>query len=42
MEVLTKPQKTSTEKKVAAAEPETREAWRGFKPGSWQRDINVR
>src|SRR5216117_3876050 len=40
MEVATKPQKTSTKK--AAGEPETKEAWRGFKPGLWQRDINVR
>jgi len=23
-------------------EPDTKEAWRGFKPGLWQRDINVR
>src|SRR5216110_427207 len=40
MEVATKPQKTSTKK--AAGEPDTKEAWRGFKPGLWQRDINVR
>jgi formate C-acetyltransferase len=40
-EVLTKPTKSS-KKKAAAAEPETQEAWRGFKPGLWQRDINVR
>src|SRR5262245_41854739 len=24
------------------APPETQEAWRGFKPGLWQRDVNVR
>src|SRR6516164_9579645 len=40
-EVLTKPTKSS-KKKAAAAEPETQEAWRGFKPGLWQRDVNVR
>jgi formate C-acetyltransferase len=37
-EVQTKP----TKAKAAAAEPDTKEAWRGFKPGLWQRDINVR
>src|ERR1700741_2448283 len=42
-DVLTKPTKSSEKKKAAAfAEPETKEAWRGFKPGLWQRDINVR
>src|SRR4030095_12942446 len=41
-EVLTKPSKTTADKKAAAKEPDTREAWRGFKPGLWQRDINVR
>jgi formate C-acetyltransferase len=40
-EVLSKPAKKSGEKK-AATEPDTKEAWRGFKPGLWQRDINVR
>jgi formate C-acetyltransferase len=40
-EVLTKP-KTSSKKKTAVAEPDTKEAWRGFKPGLWQRDVNVR
>jgi formate C-acetyltransferase len=24
------------------AQPETKDAWRGFKPGLWQRDVNVR
>src|SRR5215470_9615520 len=24
------------------AQPEPQEAWRGFKPGLWQRDVNVR
>src|ERR1043166_4952610 len=43
MEVATEPQKTSAQKKATApAEPDTKEAWRGFKPGLWQRDINVR
>jgi formate C-acetyltransferase len=42
MEVLTKPSKTATEKKAATEQPDTKEAWRGFKPGLWQRDINVR
>src|SRR6266513_5971491 len=41
-EVLTKPSKTPAEKKAAIKEPDTKEAWRGFKPGLWQRDINVR
>src|ERR1700757_95773 len=41
-EVLTKPEKTSKEKKTAAPEIDTKEAWRGFKPGLWQRDVNVR
>src|SRR5213595_3788746 len=42
-DVLTKPTKSSEKKKSAAfAEPDTKEAWRGFKPGLWQRDINVR
>src|ERR1700749_3430292 len=43
-DVLTKPTKSSEKKKAAAAvaEPDTKETWRGFKPGLWQRDINVR
>jgi formate C-acetyltransferase len=41
-EVVTKPSKTSAAKKPAKKEPDTKEAWRGFKPGLWQRDINVR
>src|SRR6516225_11956540 len=41
-QVLTKPSKTSAEKKADTKEPDTKEAWRGFKPGLWQRDINVR
>src|SRR6266513_3171390 len=41
-EVLTKPSKKSSEKKAATTEPDTKEAWRGFKAGLWQRDINVR
>jgi formate C-acetyltransferase len=41
-EVATKPSKKSANKKVETKEPDTKEAWRGFKPGLWQRDINVR
>ena len=41
-ELATKPAKKSAEKKPAIKEPDTKEAWRGFKPGLWQRDINVR
>ena len=41
-EVLTKSSKKPAEKKAATKEPDTKEAWRGFKPGLWQRDINVR
>src|ERR1700745_1835556 len=41
-EVLTKPGKKSAEKKSAPSLPDTKEAWRGFKPGLWQRDVNVR
>jgi formate C-acetyltransferase len=35
------PAKASTKKKEGE-EPDTKKAWRGFKPGLWQRDINVR
>jgi formate C-acetyltransferase len=35
------PTKPSTKKKEIEL-PDTKEAWRGFKPGLWQRDINVR
>jgi formate C-acetyltransferase len=41
-EVVTKPTKLSVKKKAAATQPGTKDAWRGFKPGLWQRDINVR
>src|SRR6201997_4425743 len=41
-EVLTEPKKSPTKRGAAPAEPDTKEAWRGFKPGLWQRDINVR
>ena len=40
-QVATKP-KSPPERKAAAPEPDTKEAWRGFKPGLWQRDVNVR
>src|SRR5437762_11592766 len=35
------PAKSSTKKKKIEL-PDTKEAWRGFKPGLWQRDVNVR
>ena len=38
----TKAPKVSQAKALDTAPPDTREAWRGFKPGLWQRDINVR
>lgn len=41
-ELLTNPAKSSAKKEAAPAEPDTKAAWRGFKPGLWQRDINVR
>src|SRR4051794_31380262 len=42
--VATPEKEATTEKKKKAppALPDTKEAWRGFKPGLWQRDINVR
>src|ERR1700748_2473019 len=40
-EVLTKPEKKAAEKKSPPPLPDTKGAWRGFKPGLWQRDINV-
>jgi formate C-acetyltransferase len=36
------PKKPVAAKKEPVKEPDTEEAWRGFKPGLWQRDINVR
>ena len=41
-EVPTKAAQPAAEKKPAPTLPDTKEAWRGFKPGLWQRDINVR
>src|SRR6476659_4314291 len=41
-EVATKPPKPAADKKVAPTAPDTKEAWRGFRPGLWQRDVNVR
>jgi formate C-acetyltransferase len=41
-EVLTRQEKKSADKKAALSEPDSKEAWRGFEPGLWQRDINVR
>src|SRR5437762_2947203 len=40
-EVLTKPE-NKPKKKEPAPLPDTTEAWRGFQPGLWQRDVNVR
>src|ERR1700745_673584 len=40
-QVLTKPPKTLAEKQ-STTDPDRQEHWRGFKPGLWQRDINVR
>ena len=40
--VAEKPKAESKPKKEAAPLPDSKEAWRGFKPGLWQRDINVR
>jgi pyruvate-formate lyase len=34
--------KAPTEEKAVTAEPQAKDAWRRFKPGLWQRDINVR
>src|ERR1044071_7520819 len=36
------PKKPAPAKKEPTKEPDKKEAWRGFKPGLWQRDINVR
>jgi len=41
-DVATKPPKSASDKKVAPTAPDTKEAWRGFNSGLWQRDINVR
>jgi formate C-acetyltransferase len=41
-EVAEKPKAASKPKKTETPLPDTKEAWRGFKPGLWQRDINVR
>jgi formate C-acetyltransferase len=41
--VAAAPPPTKPSKKKETAElPDTKEAWHGFKPGLWQRDINVR
>src|SRR5215470_16287283 len=34
--------KVAPEKKVSPEKPSATDPWRGFKPGLWQRDINVR
>src|SRR3954469_23082286 len=36
------PEKKAATKKKGAELPDTTEAWRGFEPGLWQREINVR
>ena len=36
------PDKKAPAKKKEVEPPDTTQAWRGFKPGLWQRDINVR
>jgi formate C-acetyltransferase len=41
-QVAPKPAKAGREEKPETAQPDVHEAWRGFKPGLWQRDINVR
>src|SRR5438270_9676916 len=40
--VAAAPPSAKPSKKKEAELPDTKEAWRGFKPGLWQRDINVR
>src|SRR5215831_958305 len=41
-QVAPKPEKTAEEEKSGTVQPDVKEAWRGFKPGLWQRDVNVR
>src|SRR3954451_16275570 len=40
--VAAAPPPAKPSKKKEAELPDTKEAWRAFKPGLWQRDINVR
>ena len=40
--VAVAPPPTKPSKNKEAELPDAKEAWRGFKPGLWQRDINVR
>ena len=40
--ILTKSSRTSVVKEAATTEPDINAAWRRFKPGLWQRHINVR
>src|SRR3954447_13943140 len=42
MTVAAEPKPAAKPKKTAPPQPDTKEAWRGFKPGLWQRDVNVR
>jgi formate C-acetyltransferase len=41
-ETLTKPTQAAAQKSATIPEPDPKEAWRDFKPGLWQRDVNVR
>src|SRR5436190_22504574 len=41
-QVAPKSEKTAKKDKSEAEQPDVKEAWRGFKPGLWQRDVNVR
>src|SRR5882672_6364644 len=40
-QILAKP-KAPAEAEAKPALPDPKEAWRGFKPGLWQREVNVR
>ena len=42
MSAVAEPKAPAKEKKAAPPLPDTKEAWRGFTQGLWQRDINVR
>src|SRR5205823_4353525 len=44
MSTITKPNKSTTSAKLAKKDgaPAAPDPWRGFKPGLWQRDVNVR
>jgi formate C-acetyltransferase len=42
MPVVTESPKTAAPQKITSPDRKASDAWRGFKPGLWQRDINVR